>query len=381
MKKIYLLFTFLILLGFLSASYDCSSINLQTYWILWSIIGLMIGVAVIVIAYMIGTLILEKRAPGWIYGRFSQFPVASTVWAKAGIFHIVISALLIVCAFGLLEFACSDAMPSIFNVSGTNMFDSAENYLEDQSELAYKTMTAFRYNMGVAEIRSSQSRWEQRSEFLIFGGGQGTSYSPHAGQRSYISIFNIGMNAGTIYLLNIYFMHYVMNYIFYGLAILFPLGIVLRSFPFVRNLGSALIALSFGLFIFFPFMLMFNAATWGEYVEANPIDEISNDIFHYSDLEKVEATKNPWHLHDKSYDPQDTIPEIPPGATPEEALEILSNHEGLPDLIPLAKLSAQSFIGAVFLPAINWIIIIILISDISKLLGQEIDARRLARMI
>ncbi len=366
MNKTIFNLIFILLLGFVSASYDCAAIDLQTYWVLWAIIGLMIGIAVAVIAYLLGKLLLEHRESGWIFGRFSRFPLATDVWAKEQIAHIIISALLIVFAVGLLQFACSDTLASIFDVSASNMFEGAQDYLDDQADLAYKSMTAFRYNMGVAEIRSSQSRWESRAEFGIFGGGQGTSYSPHSGQRSYVSIFNIGMNAGTMYLLNIYFMYYVMNYIFYGLAFMFPLGILLRSFPFVKNIGNALIALSFGLFIFFPFMLMFNDATWGEYIEVNKPStygfnsELDTNINYYTIEEQDPATRNPWYLADKEYSP---------------------SQDSLPALGPLAKLSAQSFIGTVFLPAINWIIIIVLIKEISKLLGQEIDIRRLARMV
>lgn len=343
----YLALMLIILLGFVSASasagYDCADINLGSYWVVWSVIALMIGVAVVVIAYLFGTIMQHPRA---------------LVWAKTEVLHLIISALLIGFAASLVTFACSDALPSIFGLSGSrNMFYAADDYLSDQAELSYKSMTAFRYNLGVSDIRASQIRWEPRWEGLFFGGGQGSSYSPHAGHRSYASVFNTGLNAGTIYLLDIYFLYYVLNYVFYGLAVLFPLGILLRSFPFLRNFGSALIALSLGLFIFFPFMLMFNDATWGVYLE----EELGEptEIDYYSNLEDEREVWNPWVL-EKEYNP---------------------GHDSLPVLGDLATLSAMAFVGAIFLPAINWIIIIVLIRDISKFLGQEVDVRRLARMV
>ena len=43
-----------------------------------------------------------------------------------------------------------------------------------------------------------------------------------------------------------------------GMVLLLPLGIILRAVPFLRGLGTALIAIAIGLFLVYPLTLMFN---------------------------------------------------------------------------------------------------------------------------
>ncbi|MBI4399550.1 hypothetical protein HY570_02265, partial [Candidatus Micrarchaeota archaeon] len=97
--------------------------------------------------------------------------------------------------------------------------------------------------------------------------------------------------------------------------------IMMRSLPFLRGFGGALISISLGLFIFYPFMLVL------------------------------------------------------------DALLFLPLYNNLTITDPLLTRASALFIAAVFLPALNFVIISAFTRELSHLFGGDVDVSKLSQMI
>jgi len=225
-----------------------------------------------------------------------------------------------------------------------SMYDSAEAYLLHLRNYTHRAMVGIRISMGVAELKAGATRWVCTG-FCILG-GPGYSISPHSGETALIEVGGLLLNSATISNLSVYFMHFTLRYITSGLMLAFlPFGLVLRSLSFTRPLGSTLIAIVLSLYFFYPFMLMLNSIIFPAVAGSPP------DLSPY---------------------------------TPEASLggmdRIFSPGNG-PELRTMVQWAAYSFFGAIFLPAINFLVIVALARESGRILGEEIDISRLSQMV
>ena len=254
-----------------------------------------------------------------------------------------IIGLLLLCLAAVLPLIVpANAYTYRFNPDAS-LYDASDAYLSFLQLYIHQTMTGIRVSMGVYEIKASLSRWV--CDGLCIFGGPGHSMSPNAGLTSLIEVGNIFLNSATISLLSALFMQFTLRYITSGLLLLFlPFGLILRSLSFTRPLGSSLIALVISLYIFYPLMLVMNSM-----------------IFPFVAGE---------------------VPDLA-GFSGESGLggNIVGSAGNGPNMTWMVQKTAASFFGAIFLPAINFIIIVALARQTAHILGEELDISRLSQMV
>ncbi|PIN83870.1 hypothetical protein COV61_01835, partial [Candidatus Micrarchaeota archaeon CG11_big_fil_rev_8_21_14_0_20_47_5] len=143
-------------------------------------------------------------------------------------------------------------------------------------------------------------------------------------------------------------------------------GVILRSIPFMRGLGGALLGFAIVLCIFFPLLLLIEGLVWP------PV---------YDTM----TTTNTLVVCSCPSIPAFGCSIIPPpithpgSCTDAEHDDCNCNTTGAD--ASLIQQSSLSFLGGVFFSSLNFILIIAAIGQVSSLLGQEVDASRLARLI
>jgi hypothetical protein len=148
------------------------------------------------------------------------------------------------------------------------------------------------------------------------------------------------------------------------LNLLLPSGIVLRCFTETRELGGILISLSIGLFIFYP--LMFSLS----YLMINQAQGV--------DISSVNWY-NPVIAYALIYSSASIFPMGQFSVSPDSIILVTNSTS---DIIFSALEDVGATLLPVFiLPALNWIIIAMLVRNISSALGAEVDISSLARMV
>ncbi|MCX6776861.1 MAG: hypothetical protein NTY73_02755 [Candidatus Micrarchaeota archaeon] len=126
-------------------------------------------------------------------------------------------------------------------------------------------------------------------------------------------------------------------------VILFPIGIILRSFGASRGFGGGLIAIALGLFLFYPLMVV---------------------LFYGSVLGSIQA----------DYSSMTT-------SLQGQGLDA-SNSNWFGGLLwPVAGFIGKAMVGAIFIPILMFMVLIAFIKGLSTALGEEVDASNLTRLI
>jgi hypothetical protein len=226
------------------------------------------------------------------------------------------------------------------------VYVSAEKYLLFLRGYCHETMKGLRIAMGAGEIKAGKTRWKCTGVISCILGGPGYSVSPGAGYTSVIEVAGIFLNSATVSTVSAFFMHFVLRYISGGFLLFYlPLGLALRSVSITRPLGSTLVAISLTLYIFYPLMLVLNSMIFPSIAGNIP------DLGPYSNEQYMGG------------------------------LEVIYRSYDAPSMDSLVRWTAYSFFGAIFLPAVDFVIIVALARETGHLLGEEIDISRLSQMV
>jgi hypothetical protein len=126
-------------------------------------------------------------------------------------------------------------------------------------------------------------------------------------------------------------------------VILFPIGVILRSFGVTRGFGGGLIAIAIGFFFFYPLLVvLFYGAVVGD-IETNYGS--MSDSFRNGGLS---PSSSGW-------------------------------FGGL--LSPLVGFIGQTIVGAIFMPLVMFMILVSFVKGLSYALGEEVDVSNLTRLI
>ena len=313
-------------------------------WQVLSALGIVTSWFIVSLAYMVGNFLDN---------------IGLMARAKSEIWEIITTTLILGSVLVIVSTACtfpgSYINPALTSDSG-NLFKVAENYL---FWLRNATMATFKDLM---TMNNSISK-----KLSMMGGvgyfGIGLSAQPFAGLQPLMNILNLFMNAVMICLIITIAQITILKFIEAGaFSVLLPVGIVCRSFPFTRQFGGSLIAISIGLFIFYPLMLVVDDAIMGS-PSLNPANiSVINS-------EHVEAGE-----------PRDVASSMAAAGGTGAAL-------GVVDLViayfvnkPVTGLGGIA-LAALILPAINGVVFVAVVRDLSRALGQEVDVTSLTRVI
>ncbi len=207
--------------------------------------------ALIGVTYMVSQMIQNPRLSTWAKTEAPQL-ITSTVFAFLVVFLIQTTCVMKV-----------DSVSSIVDlaqVQGVDLtlplLDGSAAYVKNVASFAHNATVNTRYYLGTINLLESQSIWKCPLWCFFSQGGTGTSYMPGSGASymtaGFMVAFNVALMGYMNALMHLYFLGYIQSGFF---LFLLPLGIMLRALPYMRQVGSLLLAVVFGFFVVYPLIL------------------------------------------------------------------------------------------------------------------------------
>ena len=381
--------------------------------LLLSGIGALAMAALVALAYMFGEFFQNARA---------------LVWAKAEALQVFASLVVVLMVFFALSSFCDIRLEEVKNVFGLpnlpavyeenpaystlNIYEGGLLYLERLAGAGLAEISSLRYNLGAYEMRTSYSKFTC-DEICMFSLSS-VNEAVFGGETMNLAITNNLMGTATVAYLSAIFQYFAMLFIVKGLFIEFlPLAIVVRSVPFMRQFGGALVAIFLALYIMYPLMLVvdaFVAPGLARYAGYAPMydrtagggDGCAGTVVFYDpgppesgincisegcsgSAPACSGYTNPltclgsglgcsWTgIITREDEMQDAA-----GTSEGSMRDLLSHDTGLGGAI---RVNVLIFLASVFLPALNFIVIAAVARDLSHFLGEEADVTRLGQMV
>lgn len=357
---------------------------------------------VLMVAALAALGMLTLVALVYMGGEFLQNPRMLT-WAKTeamqAFVSVAVASVAIFAVFALAEVTVGE-IGGVFNAptpllyrgnGGQNVYGGALLYLENLAAVSLANVAQLRYNLGAYEIRTSYTKYDCDAACKI--SLSSVNLAIFGGETVKLAITNNLLGTATVAYLSTVFQYFTLQYVINGLFYLFlPIAIIVRSMPFMRQFGGALMGIFIALYVLYPLMLVADAfvapslaknmpgvATlyersgqscetsgenvFGQYV---PQDGGPRKYMTCVSGKKNERELGGSSLHDTS----------------EASLNEMDDPGGsMTDLANSIRVSILIFLAAVFLPALNFIVIAALGRDLSRLLGEETDISKLGQMV
>ena len=308
------------------------------------------GIMIVILAYMYSMIISNPKV---------------SLWAKTEIFQIVASVATIFilgmiisgfCSLKTSDLTALTDLPS--SSSSVDIYQGAKNYLANATAFAHESVKINRYYLEAFSNMELRSVWDCDMGCLFGSSGQGSS--PDAGYSSLASAYNMALNTSFFAFFSGMNYLFILEFVYSGLPLFFlPIGIFLRSMPYLRQLGALLIAVVFSFMLVYPVIL----AMFGLVPEFTK-SQISG--FDPSSYDESKVTDVSW----------DAVI-VDSGSIADEFFEDDTNFKVAE---PLA-FTGQAFFVAVFLPTVAMLSALASTIYLSRMMGQEIDLSRVIQMV
>jgi len=319
-----------------------------TNWAGLITVGLMLSSFAIALIYMIGTALRSPTISAWT--RIELYQLAATIFFVAGATFLMSTA----CSFNLQFFSpyytlLPPGSPLIdFSSPHMDYFGASTLYLQNLQGLTYDFYSQVRDTLMKWEFRATVS--DYKCLFLCMLFQQGHSVDPGVGFYSKMGAGYLALNSLLVGLLSLSSLLFMVFYAANGaLPWLFPLGAFFRSMPYMRGFGGAVMALSLTLYLGLPLMLFMNA------------------LLAYPALTGV---------HDYN-----TVSGGAPMYLPAGCAAGGIADDGSSCLASIAVLAATTSFATIFLPALDFIALVLIARELANLFGGELDITRLSQLV
>lgn len=307
------------------------------------------------------------------------------VWAKTEVVQLIISFFSLVLLGSLFSAFCTIDMSEVAGLFGIDdysgeplIFDAAEEYLVDAAIYSHNALIVIRYHLEGYTVLGYMGMFE--CDFRVGGTGwgcyfgySGTQVQPFGGYAALMAALNVMFNSSLMsYLMSLNYLM-ILIYVYKGFAFfLFPIGIFLRSMPYMRKFGSLLLSIAISFALVYPlFLAIFNlmgdsifksdpGLTEKDYLYDAELDKFLNENVYPDNSAGVGASLasvfEPDFVHDLYF---------PHGEKKATALAF----------------GGAAFIVAFFLPSIAFLAAIASVTYLARLYGQEVDLSRLMQMV
>lgn len=322
-----------------------------------------LGISSLATAFMI--------AIGYMLGEMMHNPKINE-WAKTEGMQIFVSIGAVLILMGAADSFCGiyiDDLGDIFGISITdhlNLFDAAQAYFVEAAVYIHSGLEATRYHLGTYNMLDMYGRWMCGSEnaglnviLCLFGssiglgGGSGISISPLSGYGIAGAGMHIAFSSQIFAYLSVLNYLMILRYAYSGMGFfLLPIGIMLRSVPFMRQLGSLLISLTFAFVLVYPLVL---------------------SVF-YLDIASDDSVLAP-----KSGDMWDAV-EAYKDADVESSNPYDKFESGTKEF-ELSQFTGHAILVGVFVPTLALLAAIGSLMYVNRFLGEEIDLSKVIQMV
>ncbi len=338
---------------------------LDSYSGFWSNWNVLVGLALLISAGILALVLLAAR-----FFRNQQVEV----WVRAEFLQLFITGAIAVLALGIVEFMCgiSPAGIPVFGskysaLTTPNFYVAADNYLfylRDISIEGFFLMLFAYWNVGAL------------SGTTIYGIPLGVGFivQPAAGLGVLTQVLTIATQGLVLSTLLVLIQIKVIEYLSMAtLTYLLPIGVLLRAFEPTRMFGGSLIAISFGMFLMYPVLLTLNDFVIRDAQHEGWVNGVFTKTYADSD----------YNDYLTNFEERRGEGDVPPGETATLGAEGRDKASGAIShtIIPIVALAMYLFIAGVFLPAINFAVLIAFIKELSMVLGEEMDISTITRLI
>lgn len=306
------------------------------------------------------------------------------IWAKSEAWEVLFSLFIA----GMVVFAISTfcslkvgevgniftGLPKIYTgFEGKNAYQASMMYLENLAGFGLRNMAAIRYNLGAYEVRTSFQQY--KCGLLCFLTLTSLSETSYSGESINLSVLNNLLGVATTSYLAVLFQYFTLQYIVGGLfAVFLPIAIIMRSIPFMRNFGGALIGIIVALYVMYP-MAQITGAIAVPYLAqgiGGGVEMVDRTTTNCAGIDVFAPISGPNPVSCIGGDSEGSLIR---GWT--DFANLPSPHS----MTESIKGNVLMFLAAIFLPALEFIVVAALARDISGLLGEEADISRLGQMV
>ncbi len=318
--------------------------------------------AIIAISFMLGQAIRNPKI---------------SVWARTEVMQLVISAVSILLLGTVVSFFCAIDMRNVGEIFGITytcssppcpMFDGAEDYLVNAATYSHTALVVIRYHLEGYTVLGFMGEFEcdMSTGFIGWGcwfGYSGVSGQPFGGYAALTGALNTLFNSSLMsYLMSLNYLM-ILIYVYRGFAFfLFPIGIFMRSMPYMRSLGSVLMSLAISFTIVYPlFLAVFNLMGDALFVYEPWVSDYTNEDTYPDNSAGVGASIA--SAFDKDFVKDNLY--FPDGDKPADAM----------------AMGGRAFVVGFFLPSIALLAAIASTTYLARLYGTEIDLSRIMQMV
>jgi hypothetical protein len=190
---------------------------------------------------------------GYMLAEFFRMPVLNA-WAKGEYYEVMISAFLLASVFFFVGF--SESVARSFTM-GADHIEFGMAYLENLKTLVELELYPMILMLDIVVGNFATWNFSLPFELSALAIIVGTSPMAGLGLISGAMIFMLD-TLGIFISVTLAQMEFLKFIAKFGLGLFLPLGILLRTFPLVRNTGSTLIALAITAYFVYPMTLAFN---------------------------------------------------------------------------------------------------------------------------
>ena len=339
--------------------------------------------ALIALVYIGGETMQSPRMLTWAKSEVVQ------AFASLAIVSVLLFAVFSLCSFQVGElqsvFGLS-SMPKIYQNAPSpyangkdSLYTGAMRYTENLAALALGNVASLRYDLGAYELRTSFNTF--LCDGICVFSLSSTSVSYYGGESMNLAISNNLLGIGTVSYLSVIFQYFTLVYIYQGLFIAFlPIAIIIRSIPFMRHFGGSLIAIFVALYIMYPLMLVADAyIVPGLVPQGTQVIMCGRDFLNCQGINVFSTGSQVGVVCRQGTDPCN-------GKESEQGMENSWQQSAMSAISPntlgrAIQFNVLIFLTAVFIPALNFIVIAAFGRELSRLLGEEVDMSRLGQMI
>lgn len=304
-----------------------------------------------------------------------------TLWSRTELVQLFISvatALFIPFVVNSFCLVHMDEVDDLFDVGGSvsgNVYSAAEDYLSGAALYSHHAMQMTRYHlqaytiMAYANVLKCEGELDDTGLGLTCFFGQGSnSYQPLGGYGAITAALNFALNSTMMSFFSAMNFLFILMFVYRGFVFLFlPLGVFLRSMPYMRPFGSLMFAVALSFLIVYPFML----AVFG--MMGDTLLDKANDYA-------------PEGVTIGDYD-EKIFKNEEEGASVLGASFLGDEYihdlylEGKEDSIAAIGFAATAFIAAVFFPTLAMLAAMASVGYVARLYGDEIDLSRLTQLV
>jgi hypothetical protein len=307
----------------------------------------------------------------YMFSQVTNNPKLS-LWSKTEAVQLVLSVITLTMLVFVMNAFCTIDMGQVAPLFGLtsnsiSVYQAAQNYISDAAYYSLRAVTAVRYHLEAYNVLGALSMFE--CDFGGIGclfGYSGVSQQPLGGYGAHQAALSVFFNSAIMSNLTALNFLFILLFVYKGFVLLFlPLGIFLRSMPYLRTFGALLIAVAISFLIVYPFLLSIF------YLMENVL----------LDAPAYAPSGMSGFLDESVYDTQGGAGQsVDAAVNGPDSVKATYFPSGANDVGVIA-FAASAFIAGIFLPTAALLATIGSIVYITRLYGEEIDLSRIVQMV